>query len=64
MSIAEFEKERDALLVEHLEQIGNYDLERLKKCLQSEYKYNVKNRSDIDNIMVHLDGVLAARQQV
>ena len=37
-----FEQERDALLDERLNEIGSYDLERLRKCLQYEHSYNIE----------------------
>ena len=56
-----FKEERDALLIEHLNRISTWDLERLKHCFESEYKYDIDNRDSLDNILLHLNKILEER---
>ena len=51
------------LLIKHLDKIGNYDLERLKACFQSEYEHDVANRESTADIISHIDSILAKRKE-
>lgn len=56
-----FKQERDALLIEHLDRLNIYELERLKSCFESEYRWDVDNRDSLDNILYHLNQILINR---
>ena len=47
--------ERNELLKQHLSKLNRYELERLRQCFEREYQYHPENKSDIDNIIAHID---------
>ena len=61
-NLERFKHDRDDLLLAHLNQIGSYDLERLKTCFESEYDYDIENRDSLDNILFHIRKILSERE--
>ena len=62
MTIDDFKEDRDNRLIEYFENMNLYDLERLKKCFESAYKYELENRDCLDNIFQCLDKVISMKK--
>lgn len=45
-------------LIKHLQQLNIYDLERLQKCFEYEYKIRPNKREEIQDILDHIKYML------
>ncbi len=53
--------DNSALLLTYLNKMSTWDLERLKSCFKVEYKYHPENKANIDDVISHIDCVLAEK---